>query len=115
MKLIFPVLATLLLLSCKDHTKLELSDPPINQNDFISVLMDIHLVDAMSKQKLVDDNRQLPIKFGQYKRVFVEHNITKADFDSTMMYYTRQPEVFLALYDTVIARYQDLEAELDNK
>ena len=109
------ILLITIFFSCKDHTVVELKAPPIKEKDFINLLTDIHLVDALSKQKVIDDNRKLPIKFGQYKGVFEKHGVTKEDFDATMVHFSQKPELFLAMYDSVIANYVRMEVELDKR
>lgn len=113
MKHVLSILVVLTLLSCKDHTIVELKSPPITQNDFVELLTDIHLVDALSKQKLIDDNRKLTVKFGQYKSVFQKHGVTKKEFDASMTYFSQKPDLFLAMYDSIIANYVRMEVKFD--
>jgi hypothetical protein len=108
-------LLLLTLFSCNESKEPVLFNPPLKEKQFIDVLTEIHLVDALSKQKLLEDNRDLKVKFGQYNGVLEKHGVTRAQFDSTFLYYSQKPIELSAVYDSILARYVQIELELEER
>ena len=84
----------------------------IPEKKFVDVLADIHLADAIAV-----DNLNTPVDFrldsaALYTSVFRKHHVTRAMFDSTMLYYTTKPDEFQRIYDRVLARLKMMEEEL---
>ena len=75
-------------------------------------MTDIHLVDALSKQKVIDDNRRLDIKYAQYKSVLAKYQVSKADFDTTLVYYSKHPDEFKEIYNEIINEFKQMEIEV---
>lgn len=106
------IFALIVFVSCEDNLLVKHTPPKISDSLFIEVMTDMHLMDALSKQKAIEDNRRLEEKYAQYKSVFKEHQISKSDFDTTMVYYTKHPKQFAVLYDTIMARLKQMEIQL---
>lgn len=82
--------------SCQNEKK-------INDIKLKEVLFKIHQCEAYNE-----------LKFNNYNTVFMESckqealndvKWSKADFDASMMYYTKHPEELEALYDTILLKY----------
>lgn len=87
------LLLVALLLSC--------SKAILDRQQFTALLIDIHQTDAMlAELNLRADGPRADYKY--YNDLFAKYGITRADFDSCLAYYTRQPEIFTAIYDAVI-------------
>jgi hypothetical protein len=80
--------------ACKvERPRTVLSDAAMEQ-----VLYDYHIAKAMADELGVDDNYK-KVLYADY--VFHKHGITRADFDSSMVWYSRHPDVMAALYVNV--------------
>ena len=95
------------LLSCQGQNK-ELT-PPIAEELFIEVQMDLQIAEAAylknsdiprgKKETLKEDTRI----------ILAKHQLAPQLFDSTMSFYSQQPEEMMRIYDSVLVR---LEREL---
>ena len=83
----------------------------IQPSELEALLYDYHLVQVMSSEA----------EGGEYKRrlyanfIFNKHNVSKEHFDSSMMWYTRNPKylhsIYLSLYDKLDAEVAQLAGE----
>ena len=93
--------------SCKDRVP---SKYP-SKKEMASILVDIHLAEStlvhrMPRRIISDD----PSK-GIYRSVSQKYGLTKVQFDSALYWYTSHPQVYLKVYDEVIARLSEMEAQ----
>lgn len=70
-------------------------EPPLADSTFARVLVDLHLTAVRA-----DQFTRLPP--AARDSVFAFHDVEPKSFDATLRYYSRHPEDFGALYDTVI-------------
>jgi hypothetical protein len=84
----------------------------ITEKKMISVLVDIHLADEIGTSKYELDPEMELDSAGLYGWVFSKHGITRAEFDSSMLYYAGKPDVLNRIYTKVIADLSKMEAEL---
>lgn len=103
-------LALLLLLSCGSSNRKYL----IPKKKFINFLVDMHISEAIAGG-MVRNESQINFTIDSaslYGSVFNKHHVTKAMFDSTMLYYSRRPEEFRDLYNSVTAILKTREEEI---
>ncbi len=87
----------------------------IPEKKFIDVLVDIHLADGMAMDNMRYNEAYVLDSASLYESVFNKYNITRAQFDSTMQYYSAHPDDFQQLYNTLTARLKRMEDELKAK
>ncbi len=97
----------MLILSACDRPKLVLSDSKMT-----SVLVDMHKTEATLSEK--------GLYYGPYSKkapyfnnVFKRNGITQAQFDSSLVWYTKNPHKFENVYDEVIKQLSDLQIAVD--
>lgn len=85
----------------------------LSQSEMTDVLVDMHKTDALLAEK--------NIAYGQYSRkapyynyIFKKHGITKAEFDSSLVWYTKNPQKFENMYDDVIKKLTALQKDVDD-
>ncbi|MBN1157914.1 MAG: DUF4296 domain-containing protein [Bacteroidales bacterium] len=84
----------------------------IPQDRFVDVLVDIHLADAIALNNnpqytgFALDSAEL------YESVFSNHSVTRAQFDSTISYYSSRHEEFQLIYNQVSAKLNLLYEEM---
>jgi hypothetical protein len=104
----------LLFISCKPMME-KPKYPIIPKNDFIKVLIKIHLAEAISNSTSYRDS------FSYFKAVNLPDSAikqlgyTKAVFDSSVLYYSAYPKVYDEIYDKVIAELNRIDAELQKE
>lgn len=90
------LIGILLMVGCqKDHDILD-------RKQFRNLLIDIHRADAvlstMRQQGAFDDMKN----YEYYNTIFAKYDITRAEFDSCMIYYSAQTKQFSKMYDFII-------------
>ena len=102
MKYIFIFIYFICLFSCKNEGK-----APLSADTFASILTDIHIGEAAAEGEFsTKKDSILKIYYGQ---ILKKHNVSSADFDSTMAVYSRQPVVFDSLYSDVLRRIEKID------
>ncbi len=89
--------ALLFLCACNDDKDVK---GVLDRQAMISLLVDVHLVDGLlSNQSSMDS---LYRNTGRYVYVFKQHHTDSGQFRKSVLYYTRQPDNFMKMYDDVI-------------
>jgi len=104
----------ILLVSChskKNEAKLKI----IPEDKFIKVLIDYHLAEGVSSTQLFHKRYNNCKAFNITDSVLHRYGYTKANFDSTVSFYSDDPEKFDAIYDKVIASLSRIQAEVQKK
>jgi len=96
------------LLSCKTDRKSKIIIPGDKLKE---ILTDIYTVDGYYMMKYNDLARQHDTA-SYYTEVFKEYGYTKANFDSTMKYYSTRTKKFEAIYDDVITNLNKLQHQI---
>lgn len=91
----------LFIFSCS--TKEEDNKYIIPEKDLIPILVDFHILDAASKQGVIQNNRNTYARHKHFKGILLNYNIKRERFDSTIKYFAKNPVTFKALYEKVEA------------
>lgn len=87
------------------------SEYVLPEEKMISVLVDLHMAESekqLAGSDFADTSRTDTISF--YK-IFTKNKITKQEYDSSMQYYSKRPEMLDAIYDEVINELSRMQAE----
>ncbi len=87
--------------------------PPgiLGRDQMITLLADIHLVDAMIHEESNSPKNKNDLGLTWYPSVLEKHGITRTQVDSSLFYYNSRPKDFDALYREV---YKKLNQQLEN-
>lgn len=89
-------LLLLVMIGCENH------EIPLDQKQFQNLLIDIHRADAtlatIRNQGQFDEMKN----YEYYNTIFAKYHITRADFDTCMLYYSVQTKKFAKLYEFVM-------------
>ena len=96
-----------LLASCLTACQVKRPKVVISDAKMENVLYDYHIAKAMGEEVPYTDGYKRVLYI---ESVFKKHGITQAEFDSSMVWFTRNPEVLTKIYEKVNAR---LKAERD--
>jgi len=80
---------------------------------FVLFLVDLHVAEAIGSQAGRSSIQIYEIDSASlYGSVFQKHKVSQVMFDSTMMFYSRRPEKFKKIYESVSSRLQSMEHDL---
>jgi hypothetical protein len=85
----------------------------LNQNEMTIVLTEMHKTDASLMERGLANNHYSD-KAPYYKFIFKKYKITQAEFDSSLVWYSKNPRVFGNIYTKVLANLTDLQKEVKN-
>jgi len=85
----------------------------LNQNDMTIVLTEMHKTDASLMERGLTYNHYSD-KAPYYKFIFKKYKITQAKFDSSLVWYSKNPRVFGNIYTKVLANLTELQKEVKN-
>ena len=103
-RLIILFLVLLSMLSCKDDVTKINNRNLIPRKKFIEILVNIHLADVLASGQNNYRKYEPSDTVDIYGSIFQKYDVTKAEFDSTVVMYIRQPEVYLKVYDEVLLK-----------
>lgn len=105
-----------LLSACKNRNEQgELPASILKQDKLVAVLVDIHLEEAKLNSS-VDVSKPMPkIDTISFIQVFKRNHITKAEFDSSMVFYTQHPKLMNETYDKVIEVLSEKKTDAEKK
>ena len=85
-------------------------DDVLSRSEMKSFLTDLHLLEGVfsSDVTISEDEKIL-----YYHALFQKHGISKAQFDSSLVYYTRNPKVFERIYTSVNKNLEELRTEVE--
>ncbi len=98
---VLPLSMLLLLVSCsRDPLQ---GRPPLSDSTFVSVMVDLHLVDADLALGSTPGAEGLPaVPSTARDSVLTAHGATTAEFEETITWWAARPEQFLKLYENVL-------------
>ena len=103
-KRLLPALLLCLACACTNRPK-----DVLDMRDMTDVLVDIHTLDGVfastSYSRFQEEERD-----AYYEAILVRHHITKAQFDSSLLWYSRDPKKFEKVYTRVIDQLTAEEA-----
>lgn len=92
--------------SCSDSSKKKI----IPRNKMEKILYDYHLTQGIISSLPIEERK---VKTDKYLEAVLEENgVTRADFDSSMVWYNRNTEELKKIYDNLQDKYKDLNEEM---
>ena len=98
--------------SC-DEKEPQAPDYLITEEKMVEIMVDMHLVETAHNLKLLPPDTTGMVYNETFERVYVTHEITKADFDSSLFYYSTQTEQMNVIYDKILEQLYELESEVN--
>lgn len=94
------------------------STPPhiINDTVMAEIISEIHLLDAVATLQTAE-----PVNFGRVKpdsivkSILLKHHITKAQLDTSMKYYSFNPQKFSLIYEKAINNLKKYKEQYESK
>lgn len=100
------VVVLVVLTSCSSRP-----DGVMSQREMRNFLTELHVLEGLiDNDPVISADDRLDVYY--YNYLFAKHGITKADFDSSLVYYTKQPKRFERIYAGVIRNLDKLEEDV---
>ena len=99
LKIVCVLLACVAMMGCRPRGVL-------SNREMRDVLYDLHKVDGALQVAGYSYGHSQEVA-GYYKNVLDEHGITQAQFDSSLVWYTDNPQIFNKIYPKVIERLEE--------
>lgn len=103
-KLMICLVAVMALLFCVSSCKPSLPSGVLSKGKMTDILYDYHLALAMAH---MDDNGDKGQSLAYREAVLRKHDVTSAEFDSSMVYYMRHTELLEDVYKNLTDRYNN--------
>lgn len=103
-KLMICLVAVMALLFCVSSCKPSLPGGVLSKGKMADILYDYHLALAMAH---MDDNGDKGQSLAYREAVLRKHDVTSAEFDSSMVYYMRHTELLEDVYKDLTDRYNN--------
>jgi hypothetical protein len=87
-------------------------DGVMSQSEMRAFLTDLHRLDGTLSVKFSGATEREKVYF--YNALFQKHGITKSEFDSSLVYYTRNPKTFDRIYSGVIRDLNEINEDVKN-
>jgi hypothetical protein len=104
-----------ILIGCRGNDQENKIQPPnhlIPRDEMISILVDIHLVEASFKTNPVRKEDPYTYSSVYYESVFKKYSITRKDFEENLKYYQQDIKDFDKMYEEVITRLSKLQSDV---
>ena len=88
--------------SCNDRPK-----GVLNKTDMTEILTEMHKLDGALMEKGYTYSSD-SMKLRYYSFILSKHDVSKANFDSSLVWYTKNPKTFVSIYNKVV---ENLEAQ----
>jgi hypothetical protein len=105
----------LFLASCSGKPKFEIPDDVIRQDSMVSILIDIHILEAASQLIVQVDSQKSSNLDEFYGFIFKKHLTTKEAFDKSYLYYTTQPKLLEEIYAEVMIELSKKQGEVKTR
>ena len=104
--------ALLVIAGCKQKYPSVPSDIiPINKME--SILIDMHISDAVAEVKTMGDVNEKRLSQQYYQQIYKNHGITKSDFLKSYTFYENNPVLLNRIYDDILGEMSKREAKIN--
>jgi hypothetical protein len=83
----------------------------MSKSEMRTFLTDLHLLEGTLTTRYELNDRE---KAYYYQVLFEKHHVTKAEFDSSIVYYTKNPKVFERIYSKVNKNLDNLKMDVES-
>lgn len=110
MKYLLLFLLTLVLFSCEE--KEVYPEGFLEKDEFIEILIDVELLEATVKQKMLD--KKYPKQFVPvyYKQIFDKHDVTYTRFKESFDWWENHPDKMRTINDSLTVRFNRMKEDI---
>ena len=97
--------------SCKQSDEVNKPEGLLSQDEMVAVLTDIHLIEGARTGMVIMGDSVGGVN-EHYRAFFDKHNVTQAVYDSSFVFYSKNPIIFDKIYERVIENLSVIESEI---
>lgn len=104
--------------SCYQTYVEEQESPPyglIQKDSLVNILVDVEIAEATLRHKQSSGHQIGKLREAYYRTIFLDHNVTRAQYDSSMAWYRKDIKTMDEIYEKVISRLSVKESEVQLK
>jgi hypothetical protein len=106
------ILVLLAIASCENENE-RVAAEVIDREQFVDILAEVQILES-THQFIKSKNKDFRLDYN-YQWIYKEYGITEEEFKASVDYYSADPEVFEELFDEVIIKISEKQAELEQK
>ena len=110
MKITAVILLVIFLFSCDSGNKTP--DYVISHDDMVNIIIDIHLTDGLLTHNKVRRKLAKKDTLNYYDAILNNYGYTRADFDTSVYFYSKNINEYDNIYDEVLNRLNEMETKL---
>lgn len=84
----------------------------IAYDEIVLILADIEIAESALRQKQNAGAEIGEIQEAYYHSIFKKHDVSRVQYDSSMLFYRQDPETMDRIYEDVISRLSVIESEI---
>ena len=107
-RLLVSFISVLLILGCNSDREFK-RKYLLDEEEMVNILVDIHLANALQGSPEFYKISRAYDSVDINSKIFDKYGIEKANFDSSIVYYIRRPEILIHIYDEVIMRLSQIQ------
>lgn len=108
------VVLFLFLVSCQGEKTAENPAYVIDQDKMVGIMVDMHIVETASNLKVFPPDSAQQMYQNYFESIYLTHGVTKANFDSSLFYYSTQTDQMNVIYDKVLENLSEMESEVNS-
>jgi uncharacterized protein with PIN domain len=108
---LLPFFLAFVFIGCQEGSK-QAPDYLLSEDKMVDVMVDMHLVETAHNLKLMGTDSTYTEYIEKFNSIFSSHGVTKADYDSSLMYYTANTEHMPAIYDKILEELYEMESQV---
>jgi len=98
-------------ISCQTQEQKEI----ISEDKFIDIVYDLHLMDGVLVAEKLNTKISPNDTVSYYNYVLKKNNVSRAEFDKTVEYYTEHTDEYAIIYGKVLKKINELQEDKKNK
>ena len=110
-------LTILILFSCtpkQDLTENKVPENIIQPDSMVVIIVDMQVAEAVLREMRRIGKYEENIAITSFEKVFTKHNISKKKYEESTAYYEQHLEIYENIYEKVITKLSQLQAEVKN-
>lgn len=111
MRALAAIFFVLLMMGCSSPDEEIAPDDLLAKDKFVEVMVDVQLLEAIRKQKMIREDDPTVKLASWYKEVFEKHSITEDQFTTTFTWYYGRPDEMILIYEEVFEQLSLLEGK----
>jgi hypothetical protein len=109
--ILFFILLVSIFISCK-KAEVKIPEGILKKGEMVSILADVHIAQAAAVMNSASDSTRYSVA-EMRKYILDTHHTNQMQYDSSIAFYTRHPEMMSQIYDSVITELSKKQGEVE--